>query len=191
MLYSVVDRESSPGEVGVTSTRSRVQPIPEEYSTVTPYVLAKGVGGLIDFLVQAFGARERFRVPNEDGTIGHAEVQLGNSVVMMFDAKAEWPDTPSFFTLWVDDCDAVHRAALDAGATVVTDLSTSAWGIRGSRIRDPLGNIWWIQTQVEDVSEEESVRRMGEEPYVTEMRESTETLDRELRALGAGRRSTS
>ena len=170
---------------------SKVQPIPEGYSTVTPYVLAKGVDGFIDFLVQAFGAEERFRVPNEDGTIGHAEVQIGGSVVMMFDAQAEWPDTPSFFTLWVDDCDAVHRAALDAGATVVTELSTSAWGIRGSRNRDPLGNVWWIQTKVEDVSEEEAARRIADEPYAAEMRESTETLDRELRALAAGRRSTS
>jgi PhnB protein len=165
---------------------SNVHPIPDGYTTVTPYVLVKGVAAFIDFLVQAFDGKERFRVPNEDGSIGHAEVQIGSSVVMTFDARPEWPETPSFFTLWVDDCDAVHRAALDAGATVVTDLSTNAWGIRGSRIRDPVGNIWWIQTQVEEVREDEIALRMADERHLVQMRESTETLDRALRTIGVG-----
>jgi PhnB protein len=159
----------------------RVQPVPEDYGSVTPYIVVRGVAPFIDFLKEAFGAVERGRVPNEDGTIGHAEVWIGNRVLMMFDAKAEWPDTPAFLTLYVDDCDAVHRRALSAGATEVTALSSNAWGDRGSRIRDPFGNIWWIQTHVEDVGEEEMTRRMGEESCIDGMRVAQETLDRELR----------
>jgi uncharacterized glyoxalase superfamily protein PhnB len=128
---------------------------------------------------------ERGRFVNDDGTLGHAEVWIGNSVVQMFDARAEWPDTPAFLTLYVDDCDAVHRRALQAGASEITPLSNSAFGDRGSRIRDPLGNIWWIQTHVEDVPEEEMARRMGEQPYIEGMRVAQETLDRELRRRSA------
>ena len=130
-----------------------------------------------------FAAEERFRVPNEDRTIGHAEVWIGDSVVMMFDAKADWPETPNLLTLYVEDCDKVHQAALKAGATTVTKLSTNAWGDCGSRIRDPFGNIWWLQTHVEDVSEEEMARRMTEEPYIQDLCESTETLDLEMRKI--------
>ena len=140
-----------------------------------------------DFLRKAFGAVERGRVPNGDGTLGHAEVWIGNRVVQMFDAKAEWPDTPAFLTLYVADCDTTHQRALQAGATEVTPLATNAWGDRGSRIRDPFGNIWWIVTHVEDVSAEEMGRRMGEQTYIEGMKVAQETLDRELR----GRRASS
>jgi PhnB protein len=162
---------------------ANVAPIPEGYGSVTPYVIVKDVSAFIDFLDKAFGAVERFRVPNDDGTIGHAEVAIGDRVVMMFDAKPDWPTTPAFLNLYVTDCDAVHRVALDAGAMVVTPLSTNAWGDRGSRIRDPFGNIWWIQSHVEDVAEDEMARRMGEEFYLALMRISTDTLDREIRRI--------
>lgn len=141
----------------------------------------EGVPQFIDFLKQAFGAVERGEsVPNEDGTIGHAEVWLGDSVMQMFDGKPNWPATPAFFTLYVEDCDATHQRALDAGATEITPLSTSAWGDRGSRIRDPFGNIWWIQTHLEDVDEAEIERRMGEPQYLDGMQIAQDTLDREL-----------
>ena len=165
----------------------KVQPIPEDCGSVTPYVIVKGVARFIDFLKEAFGAVDRGRVRNDDGTIGHAEVWIGDSVVMMFDAKEDWPETPSFLTLYVEDCDKVHRSALKAGATTVTDLSTNAWGDRGSRIRDPFGNSWWIQTHVEDVSEDQMARRMSERQYIDALRETAETLDRELRKIGATR----
>jgi uncharacterized glyoxalase superfamily protein PhnB len=161
--------------------KTSVQAIPDDYGSITPYAIVRGVPAFIDFLKEAFGAVERGRVPNEDGTIGHAEVWIGNRVVMMFDAKEEWPDTPVFLTLYVDDCDDIHQRALRAGATEVTPLSTNAWGDRGSRIRDPFGNIWWIQTHVEDVSEEEMARRMGEPAYIDGMKVAVESLDRELR----------
>lgn len=108
----------------------------------------------------------------------------------MFDAKDDWPATPSFLTLYVEDCDQVHRAALDAGATKVTPLSTNAWGDRGSRIRDPFGNIWRVQTHVEDLTEGEMAARMGDERYLADMQVSTEALDREIRRIDAARRTT-
>nr|AXL06135.1 VOC family protein [uncultured bacterium] len=166
---------------GVTQ---QVRRIPEGYHAVTPYVIVKGAAGFVAFMEKAFGATDRGQVLNDDGTVGHAEVQIADSVVMTFDAKPGWPATPGFLTLYVEDCDAVHQAALDAGATTVTPLSTNAWGDRGSRIRDPFGNIWWIQSHVEDVPEEEIMRRMGEEAFGADMAVSTETLDREIRRIG-------
>ncbi len=156
------------------------QPIPKDYGSITPYLIVRGVPAFLDFLKQAFGAVERGRVPNEDGTIGHAEVWIGDSVLMMFDGKPNWPATPGFLTLYVEDCDATHQQALDAGAVEITSLSTNAWGDRGSRIRDPYGNIWWIQTHLEDVDEAEMVRRMGEPEYLAGMHIAQDTLDREL-----------
>jgi hypothetical protein len=102
---------------------------------------------------------------------------------MMFDARNDWPDTPAFLTLYVEDCDEAHRGALRAGATTVTELSTNAWGDRGSRIRDPWGNIWWVQTHVEDVPEEEVARRMEDERFLADLRASAETLDRAIRRI--------
>jgi PhnB protein len=126
---------------------------------------------------------ERGRVYADDGvTIMHAEAQIGDSVLMMFDSQEGWPETPSFLNVWVDDCDALHARALAAGAVEVTRLSTNAWGDRGSRIRDPFGNLWWIQTHVEDVDEDEMARRLALPEYADNLRESAETLDRELRS---------
>jgi PhnB protein len=169
-----------------TSDNVQAQAIPDDYGSVTPYIVVRGAAPFLDFLKDAFGAVERGRVTNDDGTLGHAEVWVGNRVLMMFDAKPEWPDTPSFLTLYVEDCDAVHQRALRAGATEVTALANNAWGDRGSRIRDPFGNIWWIQTHVEDVAEEEMLRRTGEPAYVEGMRNAEETLDRELRRRRSG-----
>lgn len=164
----------------MTDSGNKVQPIPADYGSVTPYYVVRGVPKFIDFLVAAFGAVERGRVPNEDGSIGHAEVWLGNSVIQMFDAKADWIATPNFTTLYVEDCDKVHQQALDAGAVEITQLGTNAWGDRGSRIRDPFGNIWWIQTHVEDVDAAEIERRMDEQHYLAHMEHAQDTLIREM-----------
>ncbi len=82
---------------------TKTQPIPKDYGSITPYIVVRGVAQFLDFLTAAFDAVERGRVPNEDGTIGHAEVWIGDSVVQMFDARPDWPDTPSFITLYVED----------------------------------------------------------------------------------------
>ncbi len=120
-------------------------------------------------MADAFDAQEIARVLVEDGRIGHAESRIGDSVVMAFDAKDDWPDTPAFLRLYVDDCDASYKQALKAGGTSVTRPTDMPWGDRVARVRDPLGNLWWLMTRFEDVSLEEMERRYGEQKYIDAM----------------------
>ena len=151
------------------SRTDNVRPIPEGYHSVTPWIIARSSAQLIEFLNAASGAEEIARVVGEDGSIGHAEVRIGDSVVMMFDAKPDWPDTPAFLRLYVEDGDAVYQKALQAEAISVTEMTHLFWGDRVGRVRDPFGNLWWIQTRVEDVSLEEMERRAGEKEWVDAM----------------------
>ena len=156
-------------------------PVPEGYHTITPWIIVRGAAELLDYVKEAFGAEETARVYNEDGTIGHAEVRIGDSMAMMFDAKEEWPDTLSFLRLYVEDGDAVHRRALDAGSISVTEMTNLFFGDRIGRVRDPQGNVWWIQTRLEDVvNPEEQSRRAEEQTYIDATRQVQESLDREL-----------
>lgn len=141
--------------------------VPDGYGTVTPWIIGRDTAGLIDFLVAAFGAEEVSRLELEDGTIGHAEVRIGGSMVMMFDARPQWPDTPAFLRLYVEDGDAVMRRAVAAGASVVTELTHLFWGDRVGRVRDPWGNLFWIQERVEEVDPDELERR-ATDPVFTE-----------------------
>lgn len=138
--------------------------IPKGKSTVTPYVVVKDAARFLDFVHRTFDATETARVLNHDGTIGHAEVVIGESVVMTFDARPEWPDTPSFLSVYVDDVDTVADRAQQAGGTIITEVTTSQIvGDRGGRIKDPGGNIWWIQTHLEDV-DDETMRERFQDP---------------------------
>jgi PhnB protein len=94
--------------------RPAVDPVPADYPTVVPYVVARGAARFMDFVVEVLGATERARFVNEDGTIGHGELEVGTSVILTFDAHGDWPDTPAFLSIYVEDCDAVHRRALEA-----------------------------------------------------------------------------
>jgi PhnB protein len=152
-----------------TSRAHQVQPVPEGYHSITPWIVSRDSARLIEFLNAAFGAEEIARVVAEDGSIGHAEVRIGDSVVMMFDAKPHWPDTPAFLRLYVADGDAVFQQALRAGATPVTEMTHLFWGDRVGRVRDPFGNLWWIQTRVEEVSLEEMERRATEKEWIDAM----------------------
>ncbi|GAA3139295.1 putative glyoxalase superfamily protein PhnB [Kribbella aluminosa] len=128
------------------------QQIPGGKSTITPYVVVKGADKFLDFVEQTFEVQASGRFPNEDGTVGHAEITVGESVLMTFDAAPGWPDTPAFLSVYVDDVERIYRRAIEAGATVVTELMYSGiTGDRGGRVQDPTGNIWWLQTHVEDV----------------------------------------
>jgi uncharacterized glyoxalase superfamily protein PhnB len=129
---------------------------------------------------QAFGAEELARIYSDDGTIGHAEVQIGDARVMAFDWRGEW-ETPSFLRLYVADGDAVFQRALAAGATVVTAMTDLFWGDRVGRVRDPLGNIWWIQTRREALGPEETANRADDPQYQEAMHYLQRSLDRELR----------
>jgi uncharacterized glyoxalase superfamily protein PhnB len=146
-----------------------VKPVPEGYSTVTPWIISADTARLIDYVNKAFDAEEIARVVGDDGSIGHAEVRIGNSVVMMFDAKPDWPPTPGFLRLYVQDADAVHRQAVAAGGTSVTDVTHLFFGDRVGRVRDPLGNLWWIQTHIEDVSPEQMQRRLSDPAFTRAM----------------------
>lgn len=143
--------------------------MPQGYHSVTPFIVSRHSATLLDFLKEAFGAEEIARVPNQDGTIGHAETRIGDSVVMMFDAREEWPDTPAFLRLYVEDCDATYQRALDVGAGSVTRPTNMPWGDRAGRVRDPQGNLWWIMTRIEDVSPEEEARRWVQKEYIEAM----------------------
>jgi PhnB protein len=157
------------------------QAIPTDYGAVTPYIVVKGAARLIDFLKAAFGAEERGRFPSPDGTLAHAEVTIGGRVIQMFDARPEWPDTPSFITLYVEDAEAIRDSAVAAGAVEITPLGDNAWGDRMCRVRDPFGNIWWIQTHRHDVDEAEMMRRMSEPKYQANVKTAAETFDADMR----------
>jgi PhnB protein len=153
---------------------------PAGYTTVAPWIVTDDTGALLEFIARVFGGVESSRVPLEDGSIGHAEIRVGDTVLLAFDRRADWPATPSLLRVFVADADATMTAAVAAGATIVTPPATHAFGQRGGRIRDPFGNIWWITANVEAVTAEEGLRRLSEPVYAEAMREAQESLDREL-----------
>jgi PhnB protein len=156
--------------------------IPGGKSTVTPYVAAKGAERFLEFVETVFGTGKAMRVLNEDGTIGHAEVRIGESVIMVFDSRPEWPDTPSFLSVYVADADEVVAKALAAGATLVTEMRTSGIiGDRGGRIKDPVGNIWWLQTHLEDVDADAMRQRFSDPAELEIMRYAQQSFDTEMR----------
>jgi PhnB protein len=136
-----------------------VKPIPDRYHSVTPYLIAPGTARLIAFLEQAFGAVETERMTRPDGAIMHAEVRIGDSMVMLTDGSADWPAMPAALYLYVTDVDATYARALVAGATPVMAPVTQFYGDRHGGVKDPAGNIWWVATHVEDVSPEELKKR--------------------------------
>jgi uncharacterized glyoxalase superfamily protein PhnB len=148
-----------------------VRYVPEGYGTVDPFVIVKGAVQFIDFMKRAFDAYEPFPpVTGADGLVGHAEVRIGESVVMLFDSKPGWRETPAFLRLYAQDCRATFQQALNAGASAVTEPTLVPWGDVVARVRDPFGNLWWIMTHVEDVAEDEIARRYGEQQYIDAMR---------------------
>jgi len=146
-----------------------VQPVPQGCCTVTPWIIGPATDQLIDYLKAASGAEELGRLVGASGSVEHAEVRIGDSVVMMFDARPDAPPTPAFLRLFVEDADAVHRAAVAAGGTSVTEVTHLSFGDRVGRVRDPQGNLWWIQTHVEDVSPGELQRRLADPEFARAM----------------------
>ena len=126
---------------------------------MTPYLIVEGVAGLIDFLKQAFDAVETERMPGPDGKVGHGEVRIGDSVVMMGEASGEWKPMPGSIYLYVNDTDATYKRALEAGATSVMEPADQFYGDRNAGVKDASGNMWWIATRKENVSPEELRKR--------------------------------
>ena len=136
-----------------------VKSIPDGYHAVTPYLIVEGAAALLEFVRDVFAAEEQLRMAQPDGSIGHAEVRIGDSAVMLADSGPEWAPMPAFIHLYVDDCDAVYAKALAAGGTSVREPADQFYGDRMATVRDPLGNMWGIATHVEDVPEEELAKR--------------------------------
>src|SRR5215469_3035588 len=125
-----------------------VRAIPEGYHSVTPMLVVKGAAKLIDFMKEAFDAEEAFRMPSPSGEIMHAEVKVGDSVVMLNDAMRQSPNNSSLF-LYVTDVDSVYQRALKAGATSLSAPANMFWGDRMAQVTDPFGNQWGIATNIE------------------------------------------
>jgi len=135
-----------------------VKPIPDGFHSVTPQLEVKGAAKLIDFMKQAFGAEEVMRMPGPGGALMHAEVKIGDSIVMMSDAVREAPMPGSVF-LYVNDVDAVYKRALQAGATSQLEPTDMFWGDRFASVKDSFGNKWGMATHKEDVPPEEMPKR--------------------------------
>jgi PhnB protein len=154
----------------------KVAPIPAGYTTVTPYLAIEGAGEAIEFYKRAFGAQELVRMPGPDGSVMHAEMRIGNAVVMLGEANPQrgapgpkaLKGSPVSIMLYVEDSDAVAAQAQKAGAKVTMPVADMFWGDRYGTLEDPFGHRWGVATHVRDVTEAEmaeAMRKMAEEPH--------------------------
>ena len=137
-----------------------VKPIPDGYHSVTPYLVVEGANALIDFAKQAFDAVETYRMPGPGGAVMHAEIRIGDSMVMLADAQgADNPPMPAVIYLYVPDADDYYKRALAAGASSLREPADQFYGDRSAGVVDAFGNKWWLATHIEDVSPEELAKR--------------------------------
>jgi PhnB protein len=143
------------------------KPVPEGYHTVSPYLAVEDAAAAIEFYKRAFGAKERMRMDAPGGKIGHAELEIGDSVVMLSDPfpqsstkpPKELGGTSTSVMLYVEDVDEIVKQAVDAGAKVTMEVENQFWGDRFGSVTDPFGHSWSIATHVEDVPPEEMAER--------------------------------
>jgi len=138
-----------------------VKPIPEGYRTYTPYYVVDGASEFIDFLKKAFGAEETFRMPAPGNRIGHAEIRIGDSMIMLADQNQEHGSRQMNGHLYVSDVDAVFKKAVAAGGKPTRQPENMFYGDRIGAVNDRWGNTWSISTHVEDVTPDEMKRRMA------------------------------
>jgi PhnB protein len=146
-----------------------IKPIPDGYHSVTPYLMVKNAAKAIDFYVRAFEAKELFRMPDPKGGIGHAEIRIGDSPVMLADEQPEMgyvgPQTLGgagvSLMIYVDDVDRLFRKAIEAGGKETRAVKDQFYGDRSGTLTDPFGHVWTVATHKEDVSEEEMKRRIA------------------------------
>ena len=147
-----------------------VNPIPEGYRRVTPYLIVDGAAAAIDFYASVFGATERMRMDAPEGRVGHAELEIGDSVIMLADEHPEMNargprsvgGTPVSLHMYVEDVDGVFERAVEAGAKSVRPVEDQFYGDRLGSFEDPFGHHWSVATHVEDVSPDEMSKRMAE-----------------------------
>jgi uncharacterized glyoxalase superfamily protein PhnB len=138
------------------------KPIPEGFHAITPYLFAQGASRLIDFISAAFDGELLSHEKRPDGAIMHATMRVRDSMLMLADPIPEFESMPSSLYLYVVDCDTVYQRALSSGGVSVFPMMTLPSGQRYGAVKDPCGNIWWVATQVEDVSPDEQERRWKE-----------------------------
>jgi PhnB protein len=146
---------------------SKVKPIPDGYHSVTPYLSIQGAAAAIDFYKRAFGATEIMRMPQPDGRVGHAEIQIGDSRVMMadefpemdFNAPQKYGGSPVHLHIYVEDVDKVFKQALAAGGKEVRPVQDQFYGDRLGTLADPFGHVWHVSTHKEDLTPEEIGKR--------------------------------
>lgn len=147
-----------------------VKPIPDNYPQLVPYLIVDGAASAIEFYTGVFGATARMRLPGPDGKLGHAELEIGEAVVMLADENPEMDirgpravgGTPVTLHVYVDDADAAFKRAVQGGATSLRPVEEQFYGDRSGQFEDPYGHRWNVATHVEDVSEEEMQRRAAE-----------------------------
>ncbi len=150
--------------------KSNVKAIPDGYSVVAPYLIIRGAARALEFYQQAFGAKERMRLAMPDGLIGHAEIQLGDSVIMLGDESPEmdcrapeaFGGSPVSLHVYVEDVDAVVARAASHGAKVTRPVQDQFYGDRSGTLVDPFGHTWHIATHIEDLTPEEIERRVAQ-----------------------------
>jgi len=147
---------------------SSVKPIPDGHRTVAPYLAIKNAAGALEFYKKAFGAIETYKLIIPDGRVGHAEIRLGDSLIMLSDEFPEFgskaPETlggsPVSIHLYVEDVDAFVKRALAAGARELKPIANQFYGDRSGQLEDPYGHLWWVATHKEDVAPEEMQKRV-------------------------------
>jgi uncharacterized glyoxalase superfamily protein PhnB len=142
--------------------------VPENYTSVTPWIISPSSALLIEFLKAAFEAEEipNSRIKNENRAIIHVAVKTGNAMVMLFDSKKDWAPTPSFLNLYVEDIEKAYQKSIRLGATSVTDITMLYFGEKVCRIMDPFGNLWWINQRIEEIdyTKTEEIRQRASAP---------------------------
>lgn len=141
--------------------KKNIEIVPDNFTSVTPWIVSSSTSKMIDFLTTAFGAEEipQSRIKSEEGVVIHAVVKIGTAMVMLFDSRQGWSPTPSLLNMYVEDVEKVYRASLQLGAISVTDITTLYFGEKVCRILDPFGNIWWLNQRIEVLEPAEIKRR--------------------------------
>ena len=134
--------------------------IPDGYHTITPSVCVDGAQKFLDFLKQVFDAKERFRMDGPGGKIMHAELAIGDSVIMVGDTTPEWTAKSNSLYVYVEDVDTTYKRAIQAGATSVREPANQFYGDRSAAVADPFHNFWGIATHIEDVAPDELKKRV-------------------------------
>ncbi len=139
-----------------------VKPIPEGFHTITPYLIVDDASKVIEFLEKTFEAKTNEKLLRDDGSVANAGVMVGNSIIMMADARDEFQAQPSMLYVYVEDTDKTYQKAIEAGGTSMMEPADMFYGDRNAGVQDPSGNTRWIATHFEDVSMEELQKRQLE-----------------------------